>query len=132
MIGLSLKGFFFALVLAAASVANVKSADALTYGSILGKWWKAKTNPNWVNLMITREALTITHLGNNGVNRLNIDHLEFTDTTVVIHYLAAGDLKGVPGTNPYRVSYGNFSSDGKTMVQLSNSVQPRDAYYTRC
>ena len=43
-----------------------------------------------------------------------------------------GALKGVPGKNPFFVSYGDFGADGKTMVQLHNAVQPRDAYYTRC
>jgi hypothetical protein len=132
MIGSLFKRFFFALVLATASVANVKSADTLTYDNILGKWCGAQTNPNWVNLLITRDALTITHLPNKVVNKLSIDHFEFTDTTAIIHYFAAEALNGVAGKNLFRVSYGDFGADGKSMVQLSNSVQPRDAYYKRC
>jgi hypothetical protein len=131
LIGASFIRVLMALTFVTASVASGKAAGAPTYDTILGKWCGTKANPNWVNLLITRDALTITHLPNNVVNKLTIDRFEFTDTTVMIHYFAAGALKGVPGNNPYRVSYGDFSDDGKKMVQLHNDVQPRDAYYTR-
>jgi hypothetical protein len=132
MIGASFMRVLMALAFVTASVASGKAAGAPTYDTILGKWCGTKTNPNWVNLLITRDALTITHLPNNVVNKLTIDRFEFAATTVMIHYFAAGALKGVPGNNPYRVSYGDFGAHGKTMVQLHNDVQPRDAYYTRC
>ncbi len=91
-----------------------------------------QTNPNWVNLMITRDELAITHLPNKVKNVLKIDHFEFGDTAVTLHYFAAGALNGVPGSKLFLVSYGDFGADDKTMVQLHNSVQPRDAYYKRC
>jgi hypothetical protein len=132
MIGASFMRVLMALAFVTASVAGGKAAGAPTYDTILGKWCGTKANPNWVNLLITRDKLAITHLPNNVENVLKIDHFEFSETAVAIHYFAAGALKGVPGKNPFLVSYGNFGADGKTMVQLHNSVQPRDAYYTRC
>jgi hypothetical protein len=41
------KRLFFGLMLAALSVANGKSAVALTQNDILGKWCGVRTNPNW-------------------------------------------------------------------------------------
>jgi hypothetical protein len=132
MICASFMRALMALAFVTASVASGKAAGAPTYDAILGKWCGTKANPNRVNLLITRDALTITHLPNNVVNKLTVDRFQFTDSMVMIHYFAAGALKGVPGNNPYRVRYGDFGADGKTMVQLHNAVQPRDAYYTRC
>jgi hypothetical protein len=132
MICASFMRALMALAFVTASVASGKAAGAPTYDAILGKWCGTKANPNRVNLLITRDALTITHLPNNVVNKLTVDRFEFTDSMVMIHYFAAGALKGVPGNDPYRVRYGDFGADGKTMVQLHNAVQPRDAYYTRC
>jgi len=125
--------FLIASVLATASLASGGAvADALAYEDILGKWCGTRTNPNWVNLMISRDELVITHLPNKTKNVLKIDHFEFGDTAVTLHYFAAGALNGVAGSNLFQVSYGEFGADGKTMVQLHNSVQPRDAYYKRC
>jgi len=133
MLGAWLRRLLIASVLATASVASGSAvADALAYKDILGKWCGTKTNPNWVNLMITRDELTITHLPNKTRNVLKIDHFEFSDTAVTLDFFAAGALNGVPGSNLFQVSYGDFGADGKTMVQLHNTVQPRDAYYKRC
>jgi hypothetical protein len=125
-------GCFIGLMFAALSVANGGSAVALQQNNILGKWCGVRANPNWVNIEFTRDKMTITHLPGNEPDTLKIDRFEFTEDTVIVHYFAAGALNGVPGKDPFHVTYGNFGADGKTMVQLHNSVQPRDAYYTRC
>jgi hypothetical protein len=117
---------------ATTGVANGKAGGALTHNDILGSWCGVKTNPNWTNLLVARDKLTITHLPGKGVNVLKIDHFSFTETQVTIHYFAAEALKGVPGKNLFEVSYGNLSADGKTMVQLHSGVQPRDYNFTRC
>lgn len=133
MSGAWLKQLLIAAALATASLASGSAvAEELTYKDILGKWCGNKSNPNWVNLIITRDELAIVHLPNKARNVLKIDHFEFSDTGVTLHYFAAGALNGVPGSNLFQVSYGDFGAGGKTMVQLHNTVQPRDAHYKRC
>ncbi len=133
MSGAVFSRFLIVSVLATTTLASGSAvADPVTYKDILGKWCGTKSNPNWVNLTISRDELAIVHLPNKAKNVLKIDHFEFGDSAVTLHYYAAGALNGVPGSNLFQVSYGEFGADDKTMVQLHNTVQPRDAYYKRC
>jgi hypothetical protein len=132
MIGAIFRRFIIGLVFASVGIANGEAAGALTYNDILGRWCGAKTNPNWTNLLVARDKLTITHLPGKVVNVLKIDHFSFTETQMTIHYFAAGALEGVRGKNLFHVDYGNLSADGKSMVQLHNEVQPSDYNFTRC
>jgi hypothetical protein len=127
-----LRNLVIGLAFAIAAITCSKSAVALTYDNIIGTWCGAKSNPNWTNQLIARNTLTVVHLPGNSRVVLNIDHFEFTDTTATIHYYSAGPSEGgTPGKVLTRVLYGDFSADGRTMIQ-----QPSKAgglyRFTRC
>jgi hypothetical protein len=123
MMSTLLRNFVIGLAFAMATVTYSKSAVALTYDNIIGTWCGAKTNPNRTNQLIARATLTVVHLPENSRVVLKIDHFEFTDTTVTIHYFSAGPSEGgTPGKVLTSVDYGDFSADGKTMVQKPSSA----------
>jgi hypothetical protein len=130
-----LRSFVIGLAFAMATVTSTKSAVAMTYDNIIGTWCGAKTNPNWTNQLIARTTLTIVHLPENSKVILKIDHFEFTDTNVTIHYYAAPGKQGggTPGNKLTQVMYGDFSADGKTMVQGASGIAGTGQYhFTRC
>ena len=122
MISISLRSLGIGLVIAIAAISSGGSAVALTYDDILGKWCGVSTNPNLTNLLFSRDRLIVFHLANNTQTTLQVDHYEFTDTEVMLYYLAAGTAKtqqGSPGNERVYATYRDFGADGKTMIQVA-------------
>ncbi len=120
---------FLLLVLAAGSA----GAASLDYSDALGTWCGSRSNPNWTNMDISRDALAITHLPGGNQTVLRIDHFEFSDAHVLIYYLAAGlgNQANKPGSTLARVEFIRFSADGRSMVQATSDISA-EYTFTRC
>ena len=113
-----LKSFIVGLTMATTATTG-ESAAALSYDNILGKWCGLASNPNPSIDLFTRDALTVTFPSRTVV--LKIDHYNFSDSTVIMHYFAAAPERGsTPGQQVLNVTFENFSSDGQTMDQRPN------------
>jgi hypothetical protein len=134
MIGAWVKNFGLGLAFAMIFVVTAQSGGTLSYNNILGKWCGVSTNPNLTNMLFARDTLTITHLPQNTTTVFAVDHYEFTDTMVKLHYRASGTaLTPVPSKEIFRADYSDFSSDGKTMSQPAIPNINRGAYhFMRC
>jgi hypothetical protein len=107
-------------------------AGALSYANILGKWCGVNSNPNLTNYLFTRDKLTVTHLSSGKTTVLKLDSYDFSDAVVVVHYFAKSATSGgTPGKEKVDVTFGEFSADGKIMVQVKTSGS--EAYrFVRC
>jgi hypothetical protein len=113
-----LKSFILGMTVAIATVTMSESAATLSYDNILGNWCGQNSNPNLTNYLFARDTLTVTFLPDKTTSVLKIDHYDFSDSAVVVYYLAASPDKGsTPGNMLFQVTYYNFGSDGQTMQQ---------------
>jgi hypothetical protein len=122
-------GLAFAMI----SITAGQTAGKITYDDILGKWCGVSSNPNWTNMLFARDTLKITQLPAKTIKVFKVDQYEFTDTSVLVNFLAAGDpLAPTPaGKEVFQATYSDFSSDGKTMSQ--SAIPGRGAYhFKRC
>ena len=113
-----LRSLVVGFTVATAAVTASASAATLSYDNILGNWCGVTSNPNLTNYFFTNGNLTVTFLPGRTTSTLTVDHYEFSDSTVVLFYLAASPKKGgTPGNTLVQVTFENFSPDGQTMNQ---------------
>jgi len=109
------------LAIATATVTISASAAPLSYNSILGSWCGQSSNPNLTNYLFARDTLTVTFFPAKTKSVLKIDHYDFSDSAIVLYWLAASpDQGGTSGNTLVQVTFGNFSSDDQTMQQQPN------------
>jgi len=108
-------------------VGAATAASALSYDNIQGKWCGTESDYTF-----TRDTLTVSNLPNNVRDvSFKISGYDFSDSTVVVHYLVPTGRGDAAATAPFRTTFGEFSADGQLMAQAPSEAGPRRPFH-RC
>ena len=125
-IRLNLAIAYFATALLAASSAG-EAAAKLAFSNIQGSWCGTQSK-----YVFTTGTLSVTHFTGGFTKVLRVDRYDYADSMITLYYLAQDpEHGGTPGTKTVWVAFGEFSANGKTMVQLANKNGPRRPFH-RC
>src|SRR5712692_30972 len=115
------KRFRRASIVAAATAAVMacSPAQALSFNDISGKWCSAGGSEE-----LTRNTLIAIRSSDRARFDFKIEHYEFGETTVTVYWV---DTK----KQSVNTDFGEFSADGRHMVQFKNEAGPRREF-RRC